>query len=172
MYFLPVTNSRTIAASQFDALRRQTFVSTILAWITGQNFGLEDFDDQHQCSLPSPRYLGLQDVPVGSITGSVGRTRDFDHHFRPRYKHLRDRWVNIYLRYEVGDWPSIQLNKVGNNYYVIDGHHRVSVANYSGVKYISAEVWEYPAPCIHLCDCQDKSSTLKRAFRKTSFAHS
>jgi hypothetical protein len=34
--------------------------------------------------------------------------------------------------------------KVGENYYVEDGHNRVSVARALGMLSIRAEVWEYP----------------------------
>jgi hypothetical protein len=39
----------------------------------------------------------------------------------------------------------VSLYKVGGFYFVLDGHHRVSVAAYHGVKWIDAEVTEFAA---------------------------
>jgi hypothetical protein len=38
--------------------------------------------------------------------------------------------------------PAISLYKVGGSYFVLDGHHRISVARYHGVEWIEAEVTE------------------------------
>jgi hypothetical protein len=37
----------------------------------------------------------------------------------------------------------VELQKIGDSYFVKDGHHRVSVAKYHGTAYIDAEVSEY-----------------------------
>jgi hypothetical protein len=37
------------------------------------------------------------------------------------------------------------VHKVGDHYYVEDGHHRVSVARALGIAFIQAKVWEYPS---------------------------
>jgi hypothetical protein len=76
--------------------------------------------------------------------GTLNRHRDFDHKFRPLKSYLRDRWVNVYLTLQVEGWSPIILHKVGNDYYVEDGHHRLSVARLLGMTYIQAKVWEYP----------------------------
>jgi hypothetical protein len=39
--------------------------------------------------------------------------------------------------------PPIQLYKLGYNYYVLDGHHRVAVARSLGIRELDAEVTEY-----------------------------
>jgi hypothetical protein len=39
----------------------------------------------------------------------------------------------------------VSLYKVGGFYFVLDGHHRVSVASYHGVEWIDAEVTEFRA---------------------------
>ena len=39
----------------------------------------------------------------------------------------------------------MNLYKVGNFYFVLDGHHRVSVAHYHGVEWIDAHVTEFGA---------------------------
>ena len=37
----------------------------------------------------------------------------------------------------------MSLYKVGGFYFVLDGHHRVSVASYHGVEWVDAEVTEF-----------------------------
>jgi hypothetical protein len=87
----------------------------------------------------------VQDIHVSQITGSVERVNDFDRNFRPLRDHLVHRWVSLYLNSQTGAWEPIRVFKVGNTYFVQDGHHRVSVARYVGMVYITAEVWEFAA---------------------------
>ena len=84
------------------------------------------------------------DIPVEQIKGTVSRQSDFDHKFRPLKSHLRDRWVNSYQALENGGWSPILVHKVGDQYYVEDRHHPVSVARTLGEVFIQAKVWEYP----------------------------
>lgn len=76
-------------------------------------------------------YGGLQDIPLEKVAGSVApesKTTDFDPSFLPLNPRLRDRWVNVYEAMVVSDVPPIDVYKVDDKYYVIDGHRRVSVA--------------------------------------------
>ena len=52
--------------------------------------------------------------------------------------------MNVYLSLEGRIWDPIVVHKVGEQYYVEDGHHRVSVARSLGRTFIEAKVWEYP----------------------------
>jgi hypothetical protein len=77
----------------------------------------------------SERSIGLRVVPLDQIVGSVGRGRDFDRRFRPTSGRSRSRWEQIAAAARRGDsFPPIDLMKVGQLYFVRDGHHRVSVA--------------------------------------------
>lgn len=93
------------------------------------------------------RDLGYQTIEVDKIVGSVGRYRDFDEEFRPlkesslqRLKELED----AILRGKI--LPPIEVYKVKDEYYVIDGNHRVSIARKLGQKEIDAHVIEYLPP--------------------------
>jgi hypothetical protein len=87
--------------------------------------------------------LGLQVVPLDAIVGTVDRTRDFDRGFRPTSARLRSRWERIAAAQRRGEaLPPISLYKVGDLYFVRDGHHRVSVAKSLGRKDIDAYVVE------------------------------
>jgi hypothetical protein len=91
--------------------------------------------------LTSGHYLGLLEVPIDQIRGTEGRQSDFDIEFNPLRKASRDRWVGVFNAWMRGiALGSIQLVKVGNIYYVRDGHHRISVARALGQRFIEAEV--------------------------------
>ena len=87
--------------------------------------------------------LGLQVVPLDAIVGSVDRTVDFDRGLRPTSGRLRSRWERINAAQRRGEaLPPVSLYKVGDLYFVRDGHHRVSVAKSLGRADIDAYVVE------------------------------
>jgi hypothetical protein len=89
----------------------------------------------------SERSLGLKVVPLQSIVGTIDRARDFDHRFRPTSRRVRSRWENIAAAMRRGEaLPPVDLLKVGELYFVRDGHHRVSVAAALGRTDIDAYV--------------------------------
>src|SRR5947209_5919127 len=89
---------------------------------------------------------GEQEIPLVRIVGSAasqGKASDFDPGFLPVSNRTRDRWTRIYQEMaEGGELPPIDVYKLGDNYYVIDGHHRVSVARQLGWGTIKARVVE------------------------------
>jgi hypothetical protein len=88
-------------------------------------------------------YLGLREVPVSKIVGSVGRHRDFDRAFLPSKPDLGTRWRRIdEIMNRAEELPPVSLYKIGDAYFVQDGNHRVSVARQRGVEMIDAEVIE------------------------------
>lgn len=110
----------------------------------GKNTKLAVFQEETPEKSPNRKFLGVQEIPVYEIVGTIGRQNNFDHQFRPLNKQLRERWVNVYLTLERDGWSPILVHKVGEQYYVEDGHHRVSLAQALGVTFIQATVWEYP----------------------------
>jgi hypothetical protein len=91
-------------------------------------------------------YRGMRTVPVGQIAGSVGRCSEFDRGFLPAKASVGTRWKRIDRTFHRGEeLPPVSLYKVGGFYFVLDGHHRVSVAHYHGVEWIDAEVTEFGA---------------------------
>jgi hypothetical protein len=87
--------------------------------------------------------LGLQVVPLDRIVGSVDRSVDFDRGLRPTSARLRSRWERIAAAQRRGEaLPPVSLYKVGDLYFVRDGHHRVSVAKSLGRSDIDAYVVE------------------------------
>ena len=109
--------------------------------------GLTCFDDVRKPPGTVGRvYRGMRTVPVGQIGGSVGRCSEFDRAFMPATASVQERWKRVDRAFHRGeDLPPVSLYKVGGVYFVLDGHHRVSVAHYHGVEWIDANVTEFGA---------------------------
>ena len=91
----------------------------------------------------SEHATGLQVVELDEIVGSVDRARDFDRRFRPTSGRSRGRWEQIAAAARRGEsLPPVDLLRVGELYFVRDGHHRVSVARALGRQDIDAYVTE------------------------------
>lgn len=101
-----------------------------------------------QMQLNSPVELGVQDIALKDIVGSVGRPKNFTRHFLPHItdKQGKERWRTIYTLAVTGmGFPPIEVYKMGHVYFITDGHHRVSVAQYLGWCTIQAYVTEVSA---------------------------
>jgi hypothetical protein len=89
------------------------------------------------------RSLGVQLIRLDQIVGSVDKVKDFDRRFRPTSDRSRQRWQALAEKSRLGEYlPPIDVYKLGNLYFVIDGHHRVSVARAQGATDIEAHVTE------------------------------
>ena len=112
---------RSQAREAFHSFRLKALIGSIGSELfRGKNM-LQDFGEQKGKIYPTPKYMGVQEIPLDQIAGSVGRKDDFDNQFRPLKDHLRERWVNVYLRLQVEDLPAIQVYQVGDRYFVEDG---------------------------------------------------
>ncbi len=90
------------------------------------------------------RAAGMRAIPLDSIAGTAERAkaRSFDHSFRPPDSSRR-RWEGLWQASRRGaSLPPISVFRLGDRYFVGDGHHRVSVANALGMAAIDAEVTE------------------------------
>jgi hypothetical protein len=90
------------------------------------------------------RRLGLQTVPLTSIVGTAeeAKRRSFDRCFRPTAT-SRHRWERLWMAGRRGAaLPPISVFLLGEDHFVIDGHHRLSVAQSLGMAAIDAEVTE------------------------------
>jgi hypothetical protein len=89
------------------------------------------------------RRLGLQTLRLDTIVGTVDSTRDFDRRFRPTSGRIRERWERLALAQRRGEAiPPIDVYRIGDMHFVIDGHHRVSIAMATGAKTIEGYVTE------------------------------
>jgi len=87
---------------------------------------------------------GTSSVPLNKITGSVGRYQDFDNRFRIK-KHIpSERLENIKASMRSGKLlPPVKLYQIKNEFYVLDGNHRVSAAKEFGHDTILADIVEF-----------------------------
>jgi hypothetical protein len=85
--------------------------------------------------------VGLEVIPLDAIVGTVDRGRDFDRRFRPTTRRVRSRWEQIAAAMRRGEsMPPIDVLRIGEIYFVRDGHHRVSVSRALGRADIDANV--------------------------------
>ncbi len=93
--------------------------------------------------------LGFREVPVEKIVGSVGRYHDFDGQFRSKKDHepRKLKLIKAALR-EKKSLPPVDLYKIKDEYYVLDGNHRVAAARQLQHPTIEAHIVEY-LPSIH-----------------------
>jgi len=105
------------------------------------------FDDLRKIPGAMRRiHRGMRTVLVSQIGGSVGHCSEFDRDFMPTRTSVGERWKGIDRAFHRGDEPPpVNLYKVGGFYFVLDGHHRVSVASYHGVEWLEAHVTEFGA---------------------------
>ena len=87
----------------------------------------------------------MSEVEPKKIVGSVNRPHDFDCEFRPKkFRPTHKRWKQIYkIWYSNGCLPPIKLYRIKREYFVQDGHHRVSVLKSFNVDRIEAKIKEY-----------------------------
>ncbi|WP_075064318.1 hypothetical protein [Ornatilinea apprima] len=92
-------------------------------------------------ALSSGNYRGVQPVEISRIQGSESRVEDFDNQFNPLRENARERWTRIGMLMMMGEpLPAVELIQVGDEYYVRDGHHRISAARALGYRHIDAVV--------------------------------
>jgi hypothetical protein len=94
------------------------------------------------------RQLGLQTVQLETIVGTASSRRDFDRRFRPTSARVRSRWEGLALAIRRGAAiPPIEVYRVGDQHFVADGHHRVSIAAATRQHLIDAYVTEVRTRC-------------------------
>ncbi len=130
--------------SDYSTARTKALFNSVLARLAGRPNRLLSYDEiKDKLHLGGSVYGGIRTVPVKSIIGSVDRYRDFDRVFLPSQPFTGERWKAINRAfYRDEALPPVKLYRVGDAYFVLDGHHRVSVAREHGVEFIDAEVIE------------------------------
>lgn len=108
---------------------------------------------------------GVRTVALNLITGSVGKYYDFDSKFRPKKHAAGKRFKDVKRAMRTGSLPPVKLYQIRNDYYVLDGNHRVAAAKELGWNEISARV-------IELLSAKNSMENLlylekKRFFEKT-----
>ena len=131
--------------SDFSRARFKAFLNRIRSVVSGQPTTLLSYDDvKSALHVGGPIYRGVQTVRVEDIVGSLNRYHEFDRAFLPMEDTIGSRWRSVDRAfYEDVSLPPVVLYKVGQVYFVVDGHHRVSVARAFGQTTITARVTVY-----------------------------
>ena len=136
----------------YERACQKSWWATVRAVFTGYRQRLLDMEQLYEtCTIVSDRYVGVQGVPIAQIRGSVnvGRVYDFDADFRPIKTYNKERWLGLAAARQRGvKVPPVLLVKIGEIYFVEDGHHRISVARAMDQTEIQAEVtiWQVAGP--------------------------
>ena len=134
---------RQMAVQDFQAARQRAAIQEVLARITGRPNELLSYEEvAEKLKLRIRSERGIQQIPIDAIVGSVGRYTDFTRTFLPRRAGDKDRWAGVRMAFLEAGAPPIEVYKVGDVYFVIDGNHRVSIARQEGAKTIEAHVIE------------------------------
>ena len=130
--------------TDFQRARFKAFLNRAWDSLSGQRTTLLSYEDiKEKLHIGGPIYRGVQTVRVDQIAGSLNRYHEFDRVFLPASNALAARWQSVNRAfYEDVSLPPVVLYKVGQVYFVVDGHHRVSVAREQNQIYLDAEVRE------------------------------
>lgn len=132
------------AINEFHRARWKATIEEMLARFTGKTTALLAYEDvRRKLRANNQIARGLQDIRLDDIVGSVGRYNDFTRTFLPKNETDEQRWANLKVANsrDVG-LPPIELYKIGEAYFVLDGNHRVSIARQNGASTIQAYVTE------------------------------
>lgn len=132
------------AVSDFDKARWRATLETMMAHLTGKSADLLGYEDVCQkLKFRGSTFRGLRDIPLDAIVGSVGRYTDFTRSFWPRRDNNKHRWAKVKAAMsDLVGLPPIAVYQIGPIYFVVDGHHRVSVARQLGTTHVEAYVTE------------------------------
>ncbi|BBO66240.1 hypothetical protein DSCA_01700 [Desulfosarcina alkanivorans] len=87
---------------------------------------------------------GICSVPLSQIVGSVGRYHDFDSQFKLKEHVPPDRFVSVKQAMRQGkSLPPVKLYQIKDEYYVLDGNHRIAAAKEFGRSDIMAKIVEF-----------------------------
>lgn len=132
------------ARADFQRARFKAFMNRVWGTLSGQHSMLLSYDEiKEKLHVGGPIYRGVKTIRVDQVAGSLNRYHEFDRVFLPASDKLAERWQSVNRAfYEDISLPPVVVYKVGEVYFVVDGHHRVSVAREQGQIYIEAEVRE------------------------------
>jgi uncharacterized protein (TIGR00730 family) len=132
----------------FSQARRRVFFRRIMSFFTGHHEeGLLSFEHVRELlKIRGQHYGGVQTIPLEKIAGSVGRYQEFNRAFLPTQDFMRERWKRVYEAAHAQGFPPIDVYQIGDVYFVMDGHHRVSVLKELGAETIEAFVTELETP--------------------------
>ena len=129
------------AQTAFSTARRRARWQNVWSWFKGVSNKPLSFESvRKRLKASEEGTLTLQDIALDNVIGSVGRARDYTATFLPQRRSDERRWVSIRQRINgLGGLPPIKDFKLAGQYFISDGHHRVSVMKHLGIS--RAEAW-------------------------------
>jgi hypothetical protein len=108
-------------------------------------YQIKSFRDQQQKEAAfDHRDRGIRSVPLDRIVGSVGRYKDFDGRFRFKPTVPSDRLEGIKKAMRQGrTLGPVKLFEIKDEFYVLDGNHRIAAAKELGHDEILAHIEEF-----------------------------
>jgi hypothetical protein len=158
--------------ADFTRARRRARLRALVARIRREHASnrLLSFDDiRRELPVANNRlHRGTRVVETNEIVGSVGRWDEFDRSFLPARASVGHKWKRIDRAFHrTEDLPPVKLYEIGDAYFVVDGHHRVSVARYHDVPTLEAAVVEFhpqlpAAPVPATSKCEERTMMMER----------
>lgn len=118
----------------------------LLDRVLGRSWRLPSLRDALSPDMVSDALPGVTKVvELDAIRGSLNRSDDFDRRFYPLTDRLSNRWVRIAsMMLQNTALPPVELIRVRDDYFVVDGHHRISVSrmlNYATVDAVISQTY-------------------------------
>ena len=155
------------ALQDFNDAHLKASLQEALARLTGKPNELLSYEEVAQkLKLRARSDRGIREIPVKAIVGSVGRYSDFTRTFLPRRLEDQERWARVKAAMDdpAGGLDPIEVYKVGEAYFVLDGNHRVSIARQGGFEFIEAHVIEVRTEVPVTPDLQPDDLILKAEY--------
>jgi nucleotide-binding universal stress UspA family protein len=156
------------ALQDFNNARRKASIQEILARLAGKSNELLSYNEvAEKLKLNVRTDSGTYDIPLKAIIGSVGRYTEFTRNFFPLKDRNQQRWARVKVALEDMEGaglPPIEVYKVGEVYFVIDGNNRVSVARGDGAEFISAHVIQVKTDIPITSDIQPDDLIIKAEY--------
>jgi len=156
-----------MAIRDFQAARLRASIQEILSRLTGKSAQLLSYDEvAEKLKLRARAERGIRLVPLDAIVGSVGRYTDFTRTFLPRREGDQQRWARVKAAFmdSGASLPPIEVYKVGEVYFVVDGNHRVSIARQEKLASIEARVIEFTTDIKLTPDIQPDDLIIKAEY--------
>ena len=114
-------------------------------WPSNRNSEVKCFREDQECEGAFDHVdRGICTVSLEQIVGSVGRYHDFDSQFKIKDHVSPERYISVKKAMMEGkSLPPVKLYKIKDEYYVLDGNHRISAAKELGRSDIIAKIVEF-----------------------------
>jgi nucleotide-binding universal stress UspA family protein len=154
------------AIQDFQSAHLRAKLQGVLARVTGRSNELLSYEEvASKLKLQGRSDKGVQSIPVDAIIGSVGRYTDFTRTFLPRRAGDQQRWANVKaMQFDLVGLEPVEVYKVSEVYFVLDGNHRVSIARQEGWKEIQAHVIELQTDIPLTPDVQPEELIIKAEY--------